>query len=96
MKLATFLSSLGVVVLFACSGGAQAQPQSAKQDIKQDARTAGHEIGDGARDVGHATRDTAIKIGHGARDAGRDIAKGARQGWDATRHAFKDVFHSGE
>lgn len=96
MKRATFLSTLGVALLFAGTGAVQARPQSARQDVKHDAKAAGLAIDNGARDVGHATRDVAIKVGHGARDAGHGIARGSRQGWNATKHAFKDVFHSGE
>ncbi|HEX5306970.1 MAG TPA: hypothetical protein VFW82_12885 [Dyella sp.] len=83
------LSFVGLSLAFAGTAGAQ----STKQAIKHDAKTAGHAIGHGAREVGHATRDVAIKVGHGARDAGRGIGKGAREGWDATKHAFKEVFH---
>jgi hypothetical protein len=69
---------------------------STKQDIKRDAKGAGKDIGHGAVAVGHATKHVAINIGHGAKEAGHGIAHGAREGWDATKHAFKHVFHKGE
>ena len=85
----------------ACAG-----QDSASQNIKHDAKAAGHGIADGARDVGHATRHVTRKIGHGARDAGvgighgakkagLGIGHGAREGWDATKKAVKQVFHKG-
>ena len=86
--------SLSVLVLSLALAGTAAA-QSAKLAIKRDGKTAGHAIGHGAREVGHATRDVALKVGHGARDAGRGIGKGARQGWDATRHGVKELFHKG-
>ena len=93
MKRGMVLSLFVVALSLACTGTVGAQ--STKQAIKHDAKTAGHAIGNGAREVGHATRDVAIKVGHGARDAGRGICKGAREGWDATKHGFKEVVHKG-
>ncbi|MHB1271473.1 MAG: hypothetical protein ACYCZD_01675 [Rhodanobacter sp.] len=85
-------------ILIACAAfatfnhAASAQQDSARQDIKRDAKATGKDIGHGARDVGHATKHVAIKIGHGAKEAGHGIAHGAREGWDATKHALKHVF----
>ncbi|HUW52005.1 MAG TPA: hypothetical protein VMV99_01105 [Rhodanobacter sp.] len=83
------------VVLATFADAASAQQGSTSQDIKHDAKAAGKDIGHGARDIGHETRHVATNIGHGAKEAGHGIAKGARTGWDATRHAVKDVFHKG-
>ncbi len=72
-----------------------AQPDATAQTIKHDAKAAGKDIGHGARAIGHETKHVATNIGHGAKEAGHGIAKGARTGWDATKHAFKEVFQKG-
>ncbi|NII10430.1 hypothetical protein [Oleiagrimonas sp. C23AA] len=103
----------GVAVLALALAGASfaasapaAVPGHPGQEIKNDAKDAGHAVARGARDVGHATRHVAVKIGHGARDAGKDVGHGARkaghavahgvrEGWRATRKAFKQAFGGG-
>lgn len=82
-----------------------ARPNGAgRTTIKHDAKSAGKSLGAGARDIGHATkgvatsighsaREAGVGIGHGARKAGLGIGHGASEGWDATRHAVKQVFH---
>ena len=100
----------GILITCAILAGftvtAYAGQDSAKQDIKHDAKATGHGMANGARDVGHATRHVARKIGHGAKDAGLGIGHGAkkagvgighgaREGWDASKKAVKQVFHKG-
>lgn len=65
-------------------------PASAEeQNLKGDAKRAGHAAGSVARDIGHGAKQAGKEIGQGARNVGKAIGGAAKEGGKEFRRAVK-------